>query len=343
MTQEATLVVPGDDRLHSRDDDPYWNESSWISVMVPERGIGGSIYFYHRPNMKLTAGGPFLYDPTGQEVYDCLYWDFDTTQAMPAGAEMFDFVLDNSLTVRTIELGRKYGLAYERFGCKIDLVWEAIMDSQTIGRRDAEGQVNPVVGGWVADTDGASPETLTVGHYATVGRLTGSIEIENETIPVDCFSARDRSWGPRRVPDFPTAFYLWSVESETDLFFAAGGADSNTPVEGSVLPVATGWYMRDGVLSRLVAGERRVPKRRDDGCPLVTILDAEDELGRTLHAEGSLEVPFKFTGYTRLFIWWNQTSWTWTGDHTGWGEAADHWNFRINRQYTQQLRARQGK
>ena len=108
MTLEASLVVPDDDRLHPRDDDPYWNESSWISVMVPERGIGGSIYFYHRPNMKLTAGGPFLFDLTGQEVYDCLYWDFDTTQAMPADADMFDFALDNSLTVRTIELGRKY-------------------------------------------------------------------------------------------------------------------------------------------------------------------------------------------------------------------------------------------
>lgn len=32
-------------------EDPYWNESAWFGLMIPERKIHGFVYFWHRNNM----------------------------------------------------------------------------------------------------------------------------------------------------------------------------------------------------------------------------------------------------------------------------------------------------
>jgi hypothetical protein len=94
---------PEDDRFHPRNDDPYWNESSWISFMIPEHNINGMVYFYHRPNMNHSAGGPVLWDGNGEEIYNCLYWDWNTVQPHPPGCDMNDFSLENGLTVELVE------------------------------------------------------------------------------------------------------------------------------------------------------------------------------------------------------------------------------------------------
>ena len=39
-------IDPQDDTFHRRTDDPYWNESSFVSFYVPERRISGVIYFH---------------------------------------------------------------------------------------------------------------------------------------------------------------------------------------------------------------------------------------------------------------------------------------------------------
>lgn len=92
------MIAPEDDRFHPRNSDPSWNESSWFSFMAPERRLSGMVYFYFRPNMHLAAGGVILWDPSGSDIYDCLYWDWDPCQPFPDGAEMYDFTLRNGLT-----------------------------------------------------------------------------------------------------------------------------------------------------------------------------------------------------------------------------------------------------
>lgn len=39
-----------DEGFHPRTDDPWWNESSFITFRIPERRLFGIIYFYFRPN-----------------------------------------------------------------------------------------------------------------------------------------------------------------------------------------------------------------------------------------------------------------------------------------------------
>ena len=50
--------LPAADRFGPADDNPYWNESVWFSLSVPEQRIHGMIQYYFRPNMGLLNGGP---------------------------------------------------------------------------------------------------------------------------------------------------------------------------------------------------------------------------------------------------------------------------------------------
>jgi len=77
LSDAAYLVRPEDDSLHENDGDLFWNESSWVPFHIADRSLSGIVYFYHRPNMKFTQGGLILWDPSGENAYDCLLYDFD--------------------------------------------------------------------------------------------------------------------------------------------------------------------------------------------------------------------------------------------------------------------------
>lgn len=321
------MIVPDDDRLHPRSDDPYWTETGWFSIAVPERKLNGAIYFYHRPNMRLSAGGPILWDPSGEEIYNCLYWDWDTSQAFPDGAEMFDFTLDNGLSVTPIELLQSYRVGYKGHGCEIDLHWDAIMEPNEMER--VGGEVNPSVSGFWSD-EGAG--TVPTGHYEQAGRIRGSIAVEGETIEVDCFSLRDRTWSPRRPRQLRLA-YDWAVASERSSFFApsaAGLPSDQDPVIGTVENVTAGWYMKDGVRAALVSGERRVVERGDDGHSQRVVIDATDALGRRLQAAGRRINLLRWTGYNDWIDHFGLAEWEYDGE-AAWGEIQEYFQFRLNR------------
>jgi hypothetical protein len=79
-----------------------------------------------------------------------------------------------------------------------------------------------------------------------------------------------------------------------------------------------GYLLRDGVVGDLVSGERRVLERRHRA-PVRVVLDAEDEHGRTLHAEGSVRTALRWTGWPGRLAFWTLTDWEWDGLR-GWGE-----------------------
>src|SRR5262249_12726890 len=151
---------------------------------LPEREASAYVYFYHRPNMSLSAGGVKVWDPSGSTEYDCLGYDWDRTQPLPEGAEMFDFTLSNGLTVEMIEPFTKFRIHHDG-ALRADLVWEKLIDPYAFGP-------NAGLEGWSDSADG-----FTNGHYQQFGSITGEIEIDGDVIGVDTTAIRDRSWGPR--------------------------------------------------------------------------------------------------------------------------------------------------
>ena len=55
--------------------------------------------------------------------------------------------------------------------------------------------------------DGVVP-FLKGAHFDQAGHVTGTMVLHGEEIPIDCYSVRDRSWGPRPMgrseADVPT-------------------------------------------------------------------------------------------------------------------------------------------
>lgn len=315
-----------DDLLHPGSHDPYWTETGWFSFAVPERQMNGFVYVYHRPNMGTSAGGPGMYDLSGEEIYNCIYWGLDPAMPVPDDLKMFDFSLPNGLSMETIELQKSYRIRYQRYDCELDLRWDAVMEPHEMIRH--EEKPNPSFRGWWSD----DVKTVRTGHFEQAGRMTGTVTVEGDTYDVDCFGLRDRTWSPRHLSPMRLG-YDWAVASATHSFFAPSMSPipgDQDPVYDTTEKVTAGWYTRDGVKSGLVSGQRRVTERRSDGCPLRQTIEATDELGRTLRAEGRAVSTLKWTGYAEWMDWYSLAEWEFDGV-TAWGELQEYFDFRMNR------------
>lgn len=305
-----------DDRLHTPSADPYWNESSSFSFMSPTEGVCGSVYFYHRPNMNMSVGGPFLWDATGEHDYDCLYWDWNSCQPFPTGADMHEFELANTLRSTMLVPLDSFDFGYDRNGCALSLSWEAIMAPVDMVSPSA-GSSNEGIRGWM---DEDPTEGVTTGHFQQAGRMTGSIQLGERTLAIDCYSFRDRTWGPRSLSNPPRGSWNWGIKSESSSFLAVSAVvDADPPELEAPEPIVHGWYTEDGETSKLVGGSRRVLRRGNDGRPLRQTIETTDELGRSLLVDGEADQLFRFTGYSGILDWWGLCRWTWDGSST-WGD-----------------------
>jgi len=320
------VIRPEDDLLHPGSSDPAWTETGWFSFAVPERGLNGFVYVYHRTNVGISAGGPGLFDGNGDETHNCVYWGVDPAMPTPDDVGMFDFSLPNGLSMETIELQKRYRIRYERYDCRLDLTWEALTEPHEMVR-EAE-KPNPSFRGWWSD----DAKKVTTGHFEQVGRMRGTVVVEGETYQVDCFGLRDRTWSPRILTPMRLS-YDWAIASETHCFFApamspiAGELD---PVYGTTEKVTAGWYIKDGLKGNLVSGERRVTERDTYGCPTVQLIEATDEHGRTLRAEGRAVSTLKWTGYAEWICLYSLAQWTLDGIVAS-GEMQEYFDFRMSR------------
>ena len=327
-----------DEYFHRYSDDPYWSENTLMSFNVPERNLCGFIYCYWRPNMNLVVAGPCIWDHTGEDVYNCLYYGWDQHLSIPPGSEMFDFKLPNSLSCEMIEPWKKYHLTYDRNGFKFDLTWTPFMDEPHYMKLSKSGDEDPGIKNWVK-----KESDLPVGHYEQAGRFQGWIELNGERIAIDCGALRDRGWGPRHadVSDplragWPYAFAseqsAWHLyDPQTELSF------EEDPLEGTTETVTTGFYIRDGIKARVVSGTRKAERGRD-GRVLTQVIHAVDELGRELHAVGKGINWLKWPINSDILNWWSLVRWEYDGQVV-YGEDQDFMNFKHYRRYWNKLLA----
>lgn len=302
------LIGDDDRRLHRDSADPFWNESAFFSFSVRERRLSGFVYCFFRPNMGFAVGGPALWDPSGEHSWDCLYYDWDWPQEIPAGAEALNFSFENGTSVKTIEPMREYRIGYEGSGCRLDLHWTAVTAHHDI-----------VIGAGIEETGRR--------HYEQFGRMTGTVEIGDLHLAVDSWSMRDRSWGPRRMRVSPRGDYCWAVAGPDHAFHVTA---VGRPGEAEDR-VAAGLYLRDGVMADLVAGRRYVVERFGPR-PAVVRIEAEDALGRQLVAEGRVRNALEWQGYGHQFQWWCLAEWTFDGVTT-YGEEQEFHPLRSVREH----------
>lgn len=316
------MIAPEHDHFHDPGEDPYWNESALFMFQAPQHNLSGFCYFYHRPNMNYSVGGVAFWNGDGEGVHDCLYHDWARQVPFPRGGDIFDFTLENGLTVSCKEHYRNYHVSYHADGCDLELDWEAVRDPHASGLPQ-KGAV------WGA------------GRYEQVGRAIGTVTVDDGSFDIDSWSCRDRSWGSRKWAKNPRTHWAWAVASPDSGFQVLGFSPldpADDPVEGTADKVVTGWYVRDGVEHSLVSGERTV-ERSADGRPVRTTVVATDDAGRILEAVGVAQNYLLWNGYPHLTEWWSRTTWTFDG-HEAHGEDHDIYPNQELRRFLRRRRKR---
>ena len=323
------MIRPEDDYFHERNDSPYWNESAWFSFTVPERSLQGLVYFWHRPNLGLTQSGVSIWDPSGSELHDCLFHEFDHFQPLPPGGDMYDFTADGGLTVRCLEPLSRFQIEYRTDGCELDLDWSKIM----------EPLETPQVAVDVLDR---TCEGWGKGHYEQGGRVRGQVDLDGDRFEVDAFGVRDHTWGVRRMyHDMPRQGYEWGIAGEDSSFLihaVNGLPPGEDDLDGTVEDQFRGWYIRDGKRGDMSEGSRRVLSRAPDGRPLTVLVEGIDEHGRELRAEGTCVNALRYPCHVFWLDNWCLTRWELDG-RTAWGETQDFVQLQQNRRYLRKMRA----
>ncbi|MDO8364191.1 MAG: hypothetical protein Q7V88_14955 [Actinomycetota bacterium] len=306
-------LTTDDDTFHPRDDDPWWTETVWFAFMVPERGLLGYFYPVFRPNLGVQAGGVLVMDPHGELPWELPVFDYHWHLQIPTGTDLRDATLNNGMRLRALEPTRSWQLEFANRDVELSLRADAV--------------TKPLV------TRATPP--FNKGHIDQICHVTGTMVLHGETIPVDCFAMRDRSWGPRQDGRQPQVGYAYATQDPDNAWLAVAVG------KGLEYHVTTGFNIVDGVWARMESGTR-VVHRDADGRPETYEIVATDELGRTLNATGRMVSRQVFTSYPSMFCWDALVEWHAEGSH-GWGEDQDVWHPRKWRQFQIDHRAKSAR
>lgn len=307
------VLDPADDDFHDEElTDRWWEtETCWFSWNVPERNLGGWAYCQARPNARLCNGGAWVWDDSAAFPWELLYRaEYSGLELPPRPArDMRDFAWPNGVHVRMLEPLTRYAVSYADPGAlKVELTFEAIMAPN----------LHPT---------GVAPFLKGV-HFDQAGHVTGTMVLHGETIPIDCYSIRDRSWGPRplgrpkpRGGERQTASSFGGVGYS---FCAAGPGEAwlTYALPGpEVEPVVCGFLLRDGEYGHILAGERRLTFDVRTGWPLSFEIEAVDEFERRLSVRGdACSRHWRGHGGDSL------VHWRWDDGVEGWGEDQSYFS-----------------
>jgi hypothetical protein len=292
--------------LRTGQTDPRWNESGWFGFALPDRNINAFFYYWHRPNMQLTSAGVAMWDGTGTHRDDCLYYNWYQFNQLTPDMKMFDFTLDNGMSVELREPLQTYRLGLDTPNCQLDLLWEGVSPAYNLSFGEHE-ESGSGIGDW-GDF-----------HYEQFGHVTGTVVLDGTSMAVDCHHYRDRSWGVRKP--FPAtmrggADMCW-ISDRLAFCSTMVTPDASTALD-DVDQLAYGVMILDGELSVPVKGTRRIVERGTDSRPLRIEIDLEDADGRRMDIAGRITSTLNYVD-----LWycdWALAEWTVNGE-TAWGEA----------------------
>ena len=335
LPDEETPFTPEDDCYHApTTDDPYLVETTWWSFNVPELLLGGWLHCQYHVNLQACTWRVFAWDPSSSDPDHLAYYKAVDKAPMPPDPDLRDIVFpEGGFSVKMLDPLMNYRIGYEDHaaGFALDLEHRSVHPPH----RFTPGQ----------------PPMMSTPHLDQLGHVTGTMRLHGEEHRVDCFSIRDRTWGPRgghhsssqkaeyqrgehRVlhPGGPKWREVERQRGRGRIQYVFGHADETTgflgflrPQDGDAegwSPLYVGWLLKDGEFGRIDATHSRVRVYRDPLTGLTAHLEIEaaDRAGRSMRIEGAAvsRIAERWGGGHSLMRWEMD-------GRIGWGEDQDVW------------------
>lgn len=289
-----------DDNFHFAEMGERWwmTETSWFAFCNPAEKLGGWLYTMARPNIGTVAGGAWIWDDTAHLPWEVLYHANYTALRLPRDQDLSDITLPTGVSIKAVEptMGYELGIS-DGAVCQATLRFQGVMPPRPLRK-------------------GGSPFG-GANHFDQFGRVTGTVQLGERVVQIDCLGMRDRSWGPRPEHRPKKSAYVTGMATPRDGFLAV------TKWQEGVEQIAYGFMIRDGDAADLVSGTRRVERDPAQGWVTRIVIEGKDELGRTLEAVGTRLSGIIINRHS--FIDSNGLiEWSING-HTGHGEDQDMW------------------
>jgi hypothetical protein len=346
---EDTPFAPEDDTYHApTTDDPYWVETTWWSLNIPERRLGLWLHAGYHANRGTVSWRVFAWDPSGGDRARLAYYVNKPDVEMPSDPDLRDITFPaGGFGVKMLKPLMDYHVSYADPDAAFAVEFEhrSVHPPRRFTPGEAPAMHNP--------------------HLDQLGHITGELMLHGERIPIDCHSVRDRTWGPRggqhsqsqkpayvrgehRVasPGGPRWREIERERGRGRIQYIFGHTGDRTgflafvrPQDGDAQgwsPLNVGWLLKDGEFQRLDKTRSRMRNFRDPatGWSAHMQVDLVDRTGRTMQAEGFAvsHMSEDAAGSNALMRW------EYDGQ-IGWGEDQDRWRLEHFRAMLSALRA----
>jgi hypothetical protein len=304
---------------------------------VPERRLGGWLHAGRHTNRGTVTWRVFAWDPTGADP-----------SRMPYYKNVADVPIDDSADLRNLTFPGG-GFSVKMLNPLMDYHLAYADPEARFGIEFEHRSVHPPH----RFTPGQAP-ALHNPHLDQLGHITGELLLDGERIAIDCYSIRDRTWGPRsrhhshgeqpvdrgggRVAH-PGGSRWREIERERGsgriqyIFGHAWddhGCDTGflsfvRPQDGTAdgwSPLNMGWLLKDGVFSRLDPTQSRMKNYRDPATGWSAHMEVAlvDRDGRSMNAEGvAMSHNCEHGSGSNASMRWEFDG------KLGWGEDQDGW------------------
>ncbi|WP_054815029.1 DUF7065 domain-containing protein [Nocardia arizonensis] len=334
ITADTPFTAEDDTYHQPLTDDPYWTETTWWSFNVPERRIGGWLHAAYHANRGTVTWRIFAWDPSGADLGRVAYYRSAVDAPMPPDPDLRDITFpDKGFSVKRVRPLMDYEITYLDPAANFSIALQH--NSVHPPRRFTPGE----------------PPAMHSPHMDQLGHITGELVLRGETIAIDCYSIRDRTWGPRgghhgqsKKPQYLAGNHrvsdpggpLWrQIERErgrgrVQYIFGHAGAQTGflgfaRPQDGDAAgwsPLNHGWLLKNGIFERLdkTASKMRNFRDPETGWSGHMQVELTDLTGRTMQAEGFAvsHMCEGGAGSNALMRWEFE-------NRIGWGEDQDGW------------------
>lgn len=287
------VVTEADDAFHPPTSaDPSWIETMWFPFWLPETETSGSLRLWWSANAGQQGGAVAGWQGDSSPLFGDR-WSEDFTEP----PDLRGLRIGDRVRIDCLEPLTRYRLRHEGPNSRLDLTFDAIMPPNPVAPEESPG--------------------MFAGHLEQPGHVTGTVEFGGRTQTVDCHSIRDRSWGPRSMPD------------ELRLGNAHGTAEGRgfflyvNPTPDGVERITSGYWLNEGVAAAIVEGVRTTELR--DGMPVSVRVEALDASGRSLRAQGECRNVMASNAGNGVYAVLNLVRWE-MDEGECWGENHDVWS-----------------